>query len=109
VTPRGGTRETSGNFPLGLFGVALIGFKDAPAKSINVVAMKISDISCPSCLASYEVAESTSAEGRPGHAQCKVCGGLLASWQEPKLRAYRLILQPQHKYSNVPVPPSPAN
>jgi hypothetical protein len=87
----------------------LIPFNEGVGKIDHVAAMKISDITCPSCLASYEVAESTSAEGRPGRAQCRVCGGLLASWQESKLRAYRLILHPQHKYSNVPVPPSPAN
>jgi hypothetical protein len=70
-------------------------------------SMKISDTTCSSCLASYEVAESISATGSPGRAHCTVCGALLASWQEPKLRAYRLILPPEHKYSNVPVPPSP--
>jgi hypothetical protein len=91
----------------GLFGVALI---VQPVGEIDhVAAMKISGITCPSCLASYEVAESTSAEGSPGSARCRVCGGLLASWQEPKLRAYRLILRPEHIYSNVPVPPSPVN
>jgi len=101
------------NFPTGLLtgllGVALIAFDEPVGKIDHVAAMKISDITCPSCLASYEVAESTSAEGSPGSAQCRICGGLLASWQEPKLRAYRLILQPEHKYSNVPVPPSPMN
>jgi hypothetical protein len=81
----------------------------APAKIDHVAPMKMSDITCPSCLASYEVAESTSAEGSPGRAQCRICGGLLASWQEPKLRAYRLVLPPQQKYSNVPVPPSPVH
>jgi len=70
--------------------------------------MKISDIKCPSCSASYELAESMSAKGSPGKAQCAVCGRLLASWQEPSLRAYRLILPPEHKYGYVPAPPSPA-
>ncbi|TMJ54603.1 MAG: hypothetical protein E6G85_04760 [Alphaproteobacteria bacterium] len=69
--------------------------------------MKISDTTCPSCQAAYEVAESISAKGSPGRAHCTVCGELLASWQEPRLRAYRLILPPEHKYSNVPVPPPP--
>jgi uncharacterized Zn finger protein len=78
-----------------------------PRKFDHVGLMKISDITCPSCLASYQVAEAMSAKGSPGSARCSVCGGLLASWQEPKLRAYRLILAPAHKYSNVPVPPSP--
>ena len=75
----------------------------------HVDPMKISDFTCPSCLASYEVAESLSVKGNPGRAQCSVCGGLLASWQEPRLRAYRLILAPEHKYSNVPVPPVQLN
>jgi|SRR5882672_6370869 len=75
----------------------------------HVGPMKISDATCPFCLASYEVAESISATGSPGRAQCAVCGGHLASWQEPKLRAYRLILAPEHKYLGVPVPPSPVH
>jgi hypothetical protein len=70
-------------------------------------AMKISDVSCPSCAASYEVAESISKTGTPGRARCSICGGMLASWQEPKLRVYRLVMPPEHKYSNVPVPPPP--
>jgi zinc-ribbon domain len=90
-----------------LAGVALIWFKDGVARIDHVAPMKISDITCPSCLASYEVAESLSVKGRPGRAQCSVCGELLASWQEPKLKAYRLILPPQHKYPTVPVPPPP--
>jgi predicted Zn finger-like uncharacterized protein len=69
--------------------------------------MKISDLTCPSCAASYEVAESMSAKGSPGQVRCTICGAVLASWQDPKLRAYRLILAPEHKYSSVPVPPSP--
>jgi len=91
----------------GLFGVALISFNRFAAESITLVPMKISDTTCPSCLAAYEVAESLSVKGSPGRAQCSICGTLLASWQEPKLRAYRLILSPEHKYSSVPVPPSP--
>ncbi|MGB6400239.1 MAG: zinc-ribbon domain-containing protein [Bradyrhizobium sp.] len=69
--------------------------------------MKMSDVTCPSCAASYELAESMSAKGNPGRATCSVCGGVLASWPEPRLRAYRLVLPPEHKYPSVPVPPSP--
>jgi uncharacterized Zn finger protein len=69
--------------------------------------MKISDFTCPSCSASYEVAESLSAEGSPGRAECTVCGALLESWQEPKIKAYRLVLSPEFKYPRVPTPPSP--
>jgi uncharacterized Zn finger protein len=75
--------------------------------SIDVAAMKMSDATCPSCLAAYEVAESVSVKGSPGRVQCSICGELLASWQEPKLRAYRLIMPSKHKYSTVSVPPSP--
>jgi hypothetical protein len=70
--------------------------------------MKISDFTCPSCASSYEVAESMSLEGSPGRAECVVCGGLLETWQEPRMKAYRLVLAPEHKYPRVPVPPSPA-
>jgi uncharacterized Zn finger protein len=69
--------------------------------------MKLSDFSCPSCGAAYEVAESISAKGKPGRAECSVCGGLLDSWQAPKMIAYRLVSPAEHKYSRVPVPPSP--
>jgi hypothetical protein len=67
--------------------------------------MKVSDLTCPSCHAFYEVAESTSAEGCPGCVQCVVCGRLLASWQKPKLMACRLVLPPRHKYPRVSLPP----
>jgi hypothetical protein len=69
--------------------------------------MKISDFNCPSCASSYEVAESMSVKGSPGRAECIVCGALLESWQEPKIKAYRLVLAPEYKYPQVPVPPSP--
>jgi predicted Zn finger-like uncharacterized protein len=69
--------------------------------------MKIYDVNCPSCLTPYEVAESTSVKGSPGRVQCAICGTLLASWQEPKARVYRLIFPLEHKYPRVPVPPSP--
>jgi uncharacterized Zn finger protein len=71
--------------------------------------MKISDFSCPSCAASYQMAESISAEGSPGRAECSVCGAVLAAWQEPKLRAYRLVLSPELKYPRIPAPPSPVH
>jgi hypothetical protein len=48
-----------------------------------------------------------SAQGSPGRAECVVCGGLLESWQEPKMKAYRLVLAPEHKYPRIPAPPSP--
>jgi hypothetical protein len=69
--------------------------------------MKISDFTCASCASSYEVAESMSVAGSPGRAECTVCGAVLACWQEPKLRAYRLVLSPELKYPHIPAPPSP--
>ncbi|SHG52468.1 hypothetical protein SAMN05444169_2878 [Bradyrhizobium erythrophlei] len=69
--------------------------------------MKISDFTCRNCQSVYEVAESFSAKGSPGQAECSVCGELLESWQTPKLKAYRLVLSPEHKYRHIPAPPSP--
>jgi hypothetical protein len=71
--------------------------------------MRVSDFSCPSCAAAYEVAESASPLGRPGRAECRVCGQLLASWHDRRLRAYRLTLSVDHKYRPVTPPPSPMN
>jgi hypothetical protein len=85
----------------------LIQFNARIKKSRMVPAMKISDFSCPSCGSLYEVAESLSAEGSPGSADCAVCGRVLDSWREPKLKAYRLVLPPEHKYPRIPAPPSP--
>jgi hypothetical protein len=67
--------------------------------------MKISDIDCPFCGALYVVAESLSTPASPGQANCAICGNLLASWQEPTLRAYRLELPARLKYPRVQ--PSP--
>jgi hypothetical protein len=53
------------------------------------------------------MAESMSAEGNPGRVECSVCGGLLDSWQAPRLRAYRLVLSPERKYRHIAAPPSP--
>jgi uncharacterized Zn finger protein len=78
---------------------------DAAAGNAGVCSMKKFDVDCPSCAASYEVAEAVSVKGSPGQARCSACGGLLASWDEPKLIAYRLMLSPRHKYLRVPLPP----
>src|SRR5665647_230651 len=79
----------------------------ARSKSVYLSFMKISDFTCPSCASVYEVAESLSAGGSPGRAECTVCGKLLESWQAPKLRAYRLVMSLEHKYRHCPAPPSP--
>lgn len=67
--------------------------------------MKITSMTCPNCRASYEVAESLSAAGVPVHAECGVCGAFLADYREPRLRAFRLIVPPEHKYPRVQPPP----
>ena len=87
--------------------VALTWFNVRVVKNWQVALMKISDFTCSSCASSYEVAESMSAEGSPGRAECVVCGALLEAWQEPRMKAYRLVLAPKHKYPQIPVPPSP--
>jgi uncharacterized Zn finger protein len=69
--------------------------------------MKISDLVCPSCGSSYEVAESTSVKGKPGRVECAVCTSLLDSWQEPRIKVHRLVLSGERKYHRVPAPPSP--
>jgi len=60
--------------------------------------MRISDTVCPSCAACYEVAEAATMAGQPGEVRCTLCGAVLASWQEPWLRAYRLVMPIAHKY-----------
>ena len=70
-------------------------------------AMKISDCVCPSCGSSYLVAESTSAPAGPSHADCVICGERLASWEEPRMRVYRLEMSPELKYPRIEPPPSP--
>jgi hypothetical protein len=69
--------------------------------------MRISDFSCHSCASVYQVAESSSAEGSPGQAECAVCGKLLESWEKPQLKAYRLVIPLEQKFKFIAVPPSP--
>jgi len=64
--------------------------------------MKISDVTCLGCGSSYEVAEATSVRGTPGQAKCAMCGELLETWQEPKLKAFRLVMSSEHRYARVP-------
>ena len=68
--------------------------------------MKISDITCANCGSSYEVAESISVRGTAGQVKCVMCGKLLATWQDPKLRAFRLVMSPEHRYARFPASPS---
>jgi len=68
--------------------------------------MRISNVTCLSCGASYEAAEATSVLGWPGEARCVTCSALLDRWHEPKLKAFRLVIAAQHRYPTVPTPPS---
>jgi hypothetical protein len=69
--------------------------------------MRISEVTCASCASIYEVAESSSAEGSPGRTECAVCGKLLESWRNPRLKAYRLVIPLEHRNRPNPRPPSP--
>jgi hypothetical protein len=89
------------------FGATLIHDNSLGRKKTQIDPMKISDLTCSSCSSVYEVAESSSLIGRPGRADCAICGQLLESWQDGKLKAFRLVLPPEHKYRPVTVPPSP--
>ena len=66
--------------------------------------MKISDIFCSACGASYELAEALTVDGPAGRQNCVVCGQTLASWDDHKLKAFRLVVSPEHKYAAVSVP-----
>jgi ribosomal protein S27E len=68
--------------------------------------MKISDINCKKCGTSYQVAESTTVSGSSSEAACAICGDTLAKWDDGKLKAFRIVIAPDHKYARVPVPPS---
>jgi hypothetical protein len=68
--------------------------------------MIFTDITCE-CGASYSRAESTTLKGASGRFACSACGELIESWDEPKKRAYRLIIAPERMYAHPHVPPSP--
>jgi hypothetical protein len=67
--------------------------------------MKISDIFCPACGAAYEMAEALTIDGPAGRETCAVCGQTLASWDDHRLKAFRLVVAPESKYATVPVSP----
>ncbi|MGC1558774.1 MAG: hypothetical protein WA820_02895 [Bradyrhizobium sp.] len=69
--------------------------------------MRISDFTCASCASVYEVAESSSAAGSAGRAECAVCGKLLESWENTRLRAYRLVIPLEHRGRPNPAAPLP--
>jgi hypothetical protein len=53
------------------------------------------------------MAEAVSVPGGPGEEKCVLCGAVLAQWQEPRLRAIRLVMAAEHRYARVPAPPAP--
>jgi hypothetical protein len=69
--------------------------------------MRLYDIACSACGSVYRVAESENAVGLPGLQNCSVCGAVLTSWRDRKLKVFRLEMSPEHRYPRVPVPPSP--
>ncbi|MBA7484261.1 MAG: hypothetical protein DI543_00720 [Bradyrhizobium icense] len=64
--------------------------------------MKITGITCSCCGAAYEVAEAASVQGRTGQETCVLCGAVVARWNEPRLRAVRLVMATEHRYARVP-------
>jgi hypothetical protein len=68
--------------------------------------MKITSITCSACGAAYEVAEAASVQGRTGEEKCVLCGAVVARWNEPRLRAVRLVMAAEHRYARVPAPPA---
>jgi hypothetical protein len=50
------------------------------------------------------MAEAVSVRGSPGQEKCAICGGLLAQWHEPTLRAFRLVTPAAHPRVAVPPP-----
>lgn len=69
-------------------------------------AMIITDVTCE-CGASYRRAESTTLDGAAGQFICSSCGALVETWDQPKMRVYRLIIAPEGLYQHPKPPPSP--
>jgi hypothetical protein len=68
--------------------------------------MKITSITCSCCGAAYEVAEAASVQGSPGEEKCVLCGEVVTQWNEPRLRAVRLVMASEHRYARMPAPPA---
>jgi hypothetical protein len=64
--------------------------------------MKITSITYPCCGAAYEVAEAASMHGSSGEEKCVLCGAVVARWNEPRLRAVRLVMATEHRYTRAP-------
>jgi len=64
--------------------------------------MRIFDVTCLKCGASYLVAESISVKASLGREDCAVCGNTLATWSDRHRKSFRLVMSPEHKYPPVP-------
>jgi hypothetical protein len=68
--------------------------------------MRMYEITCSACGASFDVAESETVVGSPGQKNCSACGNVLTSWGDRKLKAFRLVMSPKHRYALVPGRPA---
>lgn len=66
--------------------------------------MKISDIACRHCGASYQMAESASLGGPAGQQACAICGAVLAAWDEGTLKTFRLTMPPHLGFAGIHLP-----
>jgi hypothetical protein len=58
--------------------------------------MKIFDMECSSCGASYKVAESETMPSAPNFFECTVCSSAIACGDMLKTKVFRLIVPPEH-------------
>jgi hypothetical protein len=69
--------------------------------------MKISDVTCSHCGASYLLAESASVDdSSAGDEACKICSKPLGRWSDGKLRALRLVMSPVQRSRRALVSPT---
>ncbi len=61
--------------------------------------MIITDVNCR-CGASYRCAESSSLRGERGEFLCGCCGAVMARWEQPIWRAYRLVYAPERLFGH---------
>jgi hypothetical protein len=66
--------------------------------------MKISDIACRHCGASYQMAESASLDGPAGQHCCAICGDVVAAWDDGTLKTFRLAMPPHLGFAPVHLP-----
>jgi len=70
--------------------------------------MRILDVTCPYCDATYQVAVSDQLTGKgPGHFDCQVCAEVADRWDDSKLRVHRLATLPNNTALRVATKPIP--